>query len=222
LARRASGVSTSGLPVSMRLVSRAPSPNTPPRLAEGFWPLSTTPCLPVLLAGAALAAALGDADVQYVWRFLRTQKIDLSRRKSWCESVKGRRDHWAVSQSPTAPRQCPRAGGQSPISRRSNVRRRLKLPNGRGCDAVTDYRETATQPPRALMICHLTHVCVSTPLYSRWPYIIRARMPWWQVQLIGDAWRLYGSTEFTTQLDRPRAVSSATSRRSAPFGRAYY
>ncbi len=33
-----------------------------------------------------LAAALGDVDVQYVWRFLRAQKIDLAARKSWCES----------------------------------------------------------------------------------------------------------------------------------------
>jgi hypothetical protein len=33
-----------------------------------------------------LAAALGDVDVQYVWRFLRAQKIDLAGRKSWCES----------------------------------------------------------------------------------------------------------------------------------------
>jgi hypothetical protein len=33
-----------------------------------------------------LAAALGDVDVQYVWRFLRAQKIDLVGRKSWCES----------------------------------------------------------------------------------------------------------------------------------------
>lgn len=33
-----------------------------------------------------LAAALGDVDVHYVWRFLRAQKIDLVGRKSWCES----------------------------------------------------------------------------------------------------------------------------------------
>jgi transposase len=36
--------------------------------------------------GPLLAAALGDVDVQYVWRFLRAQKVDLSGRKSWCES----------------------------------------------------------------------------------------------------------------------------------------
>jgi transposase len=36
--------------------------------------------------GPLIARALGDVDFQYVWRFLRAQKIDLSGRKSWCES----------------------------------------------------------------------------------------------------------------------------------------
>ena len=36
--------------------------------------------------GPLLATAFGDADVQYVWRFLREHNIDLSARKSWCES----------------------------------------------------------------------------------------------------------------------------------------
>src|ERR1700690_16251 len=36
--------------------------------------------------GPLLAGELGDVDVQYVWRFLRSNKIDLSARKSWCES----------------------------------------------------------------------------------------------------------------------------------------
>jgi|SRR5208282_2471448 len=34
-----------------------------------------------------LAKALGDVHEQYIWRFLRAQKIDLSGRKSWCEST---------------------------------------------------------------------------------------------------------------------------------------
>ncbi len=37
-------------------------------------------------SGPLLAQALGDVDVQYVWRFLRRHKIDLEARKSWCES----------------------------------------------------------------------------------------------------------------------------------------
>jgi len=36
--------------------------------------------------GPLLAKALGDVGVQYVWRFLRSHKIDLAARKSWCES----------------------------------------------------------------------------------------------------------------------------------------
>jgi transposase len=36
--------------------------------------------------GPLLAAGLGDVDVQYIWRLLRAQKIDLAGRKSWCES----------------------------------------------------------------------------------------------------------------------------------------
>lgn len=36
--------------------------------------------------GPLLAEALGDVHEQYVWRFLREQKIDLCGRKSWCES----------------------------------------------------------------------------------------------------------------------------------------
>ena len=37
-------------------------------------------------SGPLVATALGDVDVQYVWRSLRKQKIDLGGRKSWCES----------------------------------------------------------------------------------------------------------------------------------------
>ena len=37
-------------------------------------------------SGPLIAKALGDVDVQYVWRSLRKQKIDLGGRKSWCES----------------------------------------------------------------------------------------------------------------------------------------
>ena len=36
--------------------------------------------------GPLIAEALGDVDVQYIWRSLRKQKIDLGGRKSWCES----------------------------------------------------------------------------------------------------------------------------------------
>ena len=37
-------------------------------------------------SGPLIAAALGDVHEQQVWRVLRAQKIDLTGRKSWCES----------------------------------------------------------------------------------------------------------------------------------------
>src|SRR5579862_202226 len=46
----------------------------PPQAGFGRW------------TGPLLARALGDVDVQYVWRCLRHYKIDLAARKSWCES----------------------------------------------------------------------------------------------------------------------------------------
>ncbi len=41
-------------------------------------------------SGPLIAKALGDVHVQYVWRFLRAQKMDLSGRKSWCQSKRPR------------------------------------------------------------------------------------------------------------------------------------
>src|SRR5207302_150395 len=46
----------------------------PPPAGRGRW---TAPLI---------AAALDDVHEQYVWRFLRAQKIDLAGRKSWCVS----------------------------------------------------------------------------------------------------------------------------------------
>jgi len=36
--------------------------------------------------GPLLARTLGDVHEQYIWRFLRAQKVDLCGRKSWCQS----------------------------------------------------------------------------------------------------------------------------------------
>jgi transposase len=46
----------------------------PPPAGHGRW---TAPLI---------SAALGDVHEQYIWRFLRAQKIDLAGRKSWCVS----------------------------------------------------------------------------------------------------------------------------------------
>jgi len=54
--------------------------------------------------GPLLAAALGDVDVQYVWRFLRRHEIDLKARKSWCESNAKPLALWAsISPHPSRP-----------------------------------------------------------------------------------------------------------------------
>ena len=44
-----------------------------------------------------IAKALGDVDVQYVWRSLRKQKIDLGGRKSWCEGNLDQRSEHALA-----------------------------------------------------------------------------------------------------------------------------
>src|SRR5262250_1103651 len=66
-----------------RPATAAPNPNTRWRPTSAFWRYSTDRCRP---GTPLIAAELGDVDVQYVWRFLRAQKIDLTARKSWCES----------------------------------------------------------------------------------------------------------------------------------------
>src|SRR5260221_7865004 len=105
-ARHRSGacvIATDGSPVSTRLVTEVPSRSNGAKLNQALvWNVRTCSAqtgrrILVLLdqpppkgygrwSGPLLAAALGDVDVQYVWRFLRAQKIDLAGRKSWCES----------------------------------------------------------------------------------------------------------------------------------------
>ena len=55
--------------------------------------------------GPLLARSLGDVDVQYVWCFLREHRIDLSARKSRCES-NHRQDHRGPFEAPP-PRRIP-------------------------------------------------------------------------------------------------------------------
>src|SRR3954462_3519203 len=77
-----------GLPGWTKPAIAVRCPNTPPRPAGAFWRFSTARRQPVMAAWTAplIATALGDVHEQYVWRFLRAQKIDLAGRKSWCVS----------------------------------------------------------------------------------------------------------------------------------------
>ena len=75
-------------PASPRSAIAGLRPNTARRPAGASWRCSIQPP-PAGYAnwsGPLIAKALGDVHVQYVWRFLRAHKIDLSGRKSWCVS----------------------------------------------------------------------------------------------------------------------------------------
>ena len=77
--------------------------------------------------GPLLAASLRDVDVQYVWRFLRRQKIDLAGRKSWLEApirtLPPRPPTLSGSISPRLPRRSCFASMKNPQSRRWNERK---------------------------------------------------------------------------------------------------
>ena len=76
-----------GLPVFRKSARAAPKPNTTARRIAAFSRCSIHPAEGYAnWSGPLLARALGDVNVQYVWRFLRAQKMDLSGRKSWCVS----------------------------------------------------------------------------------------------------------------------------------------
>jgi transposase len=78
-------------------------------------------------SGPLIAKALGDVNVQYVWRFLRAQKIDLSGRKSWCvsndpEFAAKAAEIVGLYMAPPENASCS-PSTKSPRSRRSNARR---------------------------------------------------------------------------------------------------
>ena len=77
-----------GWPVWTRLATAAPIPQYTAATDKRIVAVLDRPVPPGYRrwTGPLIAAELGDVDVQYVWRFLRAQKIDLAARKSWCES----------------------------------------------------------------------------------------------------------------------------------------
>jgi transposase len=68
--------------------NRGPAPKYGPETGRRILALLDTKPPPGFANWTAplLAMALCDVHEQYIWRFLRAQKIDLSGRKSWCES----------------------------------------------------------------------------------------------------------------------------------------
>jgi hypothetical protein len=85
--------------------------------------------------GPLLAEELCDIDVQYLWRFLRNQKIDLKARKSWCESndriLPPRQPMSSASISTRPARPSCSASVRSPRSRPWSGRKALDVATGK-------------------------------------------------------------------------------------------
>jgi transposase len=100
--------------------------------------------------GPLLAASLGDVDVQYVWRFLRAQKIDLAGRKSWCESndpefVAKAADVVGLYMAPPENAIVICVDEKPSIQALERAQGYLKLPNGRALSGHShDYKRNGT------------------------------------------------------------------------------
>ena len=100
--------------------------------------------------GPLLAAVLDDVDVQYVWRFLRAQKIDLAGRKSWCESndpafVAKAADVVGLYMAPPENAIVICVDEKPSIQALERAQGYLKLPNGRALTGHShDYRRNGT------------------------------------------------------------------------------
>ena len=100
--------------------------------------------------GPLVAQALGDVDVQYVWRFLREHKIDLAARKSWCESndpafVAKAADVVGLYADPPAKAIVLCVDEKPSIQALERAQGYLKLPNGRALTGQShDYKRHGT------------------------------------------------------------------------------
>src|SRR4249920_246580 len=94
--------------------------------------------------------ALGDVDVQYVWRFLRAHNIDLAARKSWCESndpafVAKAADVVGLYVDPPAKAIVLCVDEKPSIQALERAQGYLKLPNGRALTGQShDYKRHGT------------------------------------------------------------------------------
>ena len=97
-----------------------------------------------------LARALVDIHEQYIWRFLRAQKIDLSGRKSWCEStdpefVPKAADIVGLYMSPPDNAVVLSVDEKPSIQALERAQGYLKLPNGRAMIGQShDYKRNGT------------------------------------------------------------------------------
>src|SRR6202790_4482536 len=94
-------------------------------------------------SGPLLAAALGDVDGQYVWRFLRAQKIDLAGRKSWCPP-KGA-EGFGLYMAPAENAIVICVDEKPSIQALERAQGYLKMPNGRALGGHShDYKRNGT------------------------------------------------------------------------------
>ena len=97
-----------------------------------------------------LARDLADTHAQYIWRFLRAQKIDLSGRKSWCEStdpdfVPKAADIVGLYMSPPDNAVVLSVDEKPSIQALERAQGYLKLPNGRSMVGQShDYKRNGT------------------------------------------------------------------------------
>jgi transposase len=109
--------------------------------------------------GPLLAEALGDVDVQYVWRFLRNHKIDLVVRKSWCESndphfTAKAADVVGLYVAPPAKAIVLCVDEKPSIQALERAQGYLKLPNGRALTGQShDYKRHGTTTLFAALAC---------------------------------------------------------------------
>lgn len=107
-----------------------------------------------------MARALGDIHEQYIWRFLRAQKIDLSGRKSWCESndpdfVPKAAEIAGLYLSPPENAVVISVDEKPSIQALERAQGYLKLPNGR---AMTGQSHEYTRPGTTTLFAAL-NVC---------------------------------------------------------------
>jgi hypothetical protein len=101
-------------------------------------------------SGPLIAAALGDVHEQQVWRVLRAQKIDLTGRKSWCESsdpefVAKAADVVGLYMAPPENAMVICVDEKPSIQALERAQGYLKLPNGRTLTGHShDYKRNGT------------------------------------------------------------------------------
>ncbi len=97
-----------------------------------------------------LARMLGDVSDQYIWRFLRKNKIDLAARKSWCESddpdfVAKAAEIVGLYLDPPQDAIVLAVDEKPHIQALERAQGYLKLPNGRALSGRShDYKRTAS------------------------------------------------------------------------------